>query len=624
KSFKKIRAAVKDFFSGINIGSWSASTKALAAVSGVTVIVLLVTVGVLIYDALSSELKKDVSAAVDETELAEADEAGLTEASPEGLSEVVIEEQLVLDIPTFVSCRVSGESIEKDLTIYIKGNESGKKISGTKFEIKLIDPEDGESLRSYIDNIKGIDEKIAAARADYSFDNPSGEIIDRNDPRVSSRADTISAAANDVDIKKAKDYIELTVGEKLLYEKESAIEQYDMALSGLKGESFIDMDGDGMIYIQSIAAGDYIACFVPVSDYEATEYLTEVNVKDKVEYKKVENIADKTVSAAEAGDVRPVEITPVEATLADTVEYVNASKELVSGGVTRVSPAVLSPATSGSNTGKADYNITSKADSGGILFASDKGDCNNGGAEAIPLASINLGSTAIGVVEGGSTSVTASPDAGVTLISANSSDTSVASAALSGNVISITGIKAGSATITVNGTETITAEEQITGADPSETRVEAVTKTENISATIAVTVSAAASSQNASFTLSADNLALKMGTSGSVTASGTGIAGYTAVSSNTAVATAFVSGSTITINPLAVGSAEITVSGVAATGYGTPVSRTVMVIITAAENKGTGTIVVPANAIVYAKSGINTIVVTPSCTNTSISTVVSS
>ena len=96
-----------------------------------------------------------------------------------------------------------------------------------------------------------------------------------------------------------------------------------MALKDAEGEVYTDEDEDGMIAEKDLKPGDYVACVMYDFDnetiYNPTNYATEVNVKDKVEYKKVENIKDKVKKNVE--DEKPADAAPVEAVLDNTVEY---------------------------------------------------------------------------------------------------------------------------------------------------------------------------------------------------------------------------------------------------------------------------------------------------------------
>ena len=79
-----------------------------------------------------------------------------TEAVPE--PEIITE---VVEVPQFRACSVVGESIEKDLTLYVM-DENRSKIGGTAFQIKLISNANAKLLGEAISAIDAIDEKISA------------------------------------------------------------------------------------------------------------------------------------------------------------------------------------------------------------------------------------------------------------------------------------------------------------------------------------------------------------------------------------------------------------------------------------------------------------------------------
>ena len=70
-------------------------------------------------------------------------------------------------IPEFKNIKISSESLEKDLTIYIT-DENDQTISGENFSVKMLTPEAAEGLQSYIDAIKAVDDQIAEYTADYT------------------------------------------------------------------------------------------------------------------------------------------------------------------------------------------------------------------------------------------------------------------------------------------------------------------------------------------------------------------------------------------------------------------------------------------------------------------------
>ncbi len=286
------------------------------------------------------------------------------------LAETVTE---IVDVPDYVSCAISGDSIEKDLTLYIKGSDN-KKISGEAFEIKLIDPDDADLLADVLAAIDDINERLADDGEDDEEEDDSEEDTSAAIESTTGEGTlTLNTAGEEEETEGSGTqtvYVssltgeELTGQEQLLLEKEEAIQAYAEALLALDGDTYTDSDSDGMIYIQSISDGDYVACLVPSGSYDADSYAVEVNVKEKIEYQAVENIEDKTVSEAAAGDVEEThDDIVVEEVAADTVEYVES--KIVTGTeifVAVKAAALKATASSSVNTATATASSSSDDD----------------------------------------------------------------------------------------------------------------------------------------------------------------------------------------------------------------------------------------------------------------------
>lgn len=225
---------------------------------------------------------------------------------------------LNIETPQFKTCSVVGESMEKDLTLYIKG-EDKKKISGVEFQVKLVKPKEAEKLKEEIAQIEQVNQKLEALSKGETV-----EISEEHKQELTTRLAESVAASDGVE------YVmpELSPETILLMDKQTAVAAYADKLSSLSGEVYTDKDTDGMIHVKSISAGSYVACYMPVQAYDAAEYAVDVNVKDKVEYKAVQTIEDKTVGYKEAGDTQGQEIK-VEAVLVDTVKYIASSTKKV-------------------------------------------------------------------------------------------------------------------------------------------------------------------------------------------------------------------------------------------------------------------------------------------------------
>ena len=310
---------------------------------------------------------------------AEQPEGGLMVAmlNPPTMANVEVYEPTYVEIPNFVGMNLASDSLEKDLTLYFKSAESKARIEGVAFQVKLISPKNESYLTEYLDEIDRINKEIAAAKEDGT-ENDRYEGDDLEAPTASAKeGDTKVAGASHQKLQltaaqvKTEDQIEeqkaeaentisanfdeLTIGEKLLLDKQIAIQSYATALTAVDGKNYVDDDSDGMIYINKIDSGKYVACMVPTGFYDPSQYATEVTVKDKVEYKKVENIKEKVKDASKVKDEKPADAAPQEAKFQDTVEWVESSKTLISGGYTETKPATLAPTVAGENPQTAPF-----------------------------------------------------------------------------------------------------------------------------------------------------------------------------------------------------------------------------------------------------------------------------
>jgi hypothetical protein len=171
--------------------------------------------------------------------------------------------------------------------------------------------------------------------------------------------------------------------------------------------------------------------------------------------------------------------------------------------------------------------------------------------------SLSVASSTATLAKGSSTTVqaTASNFTGTVTFSQKSSSTAVATATVSSSgLVTITGVKGGSATITITATDGTS------------------TKT----ATIAVTVT----SSDPTLTVSSSTASVKTSATTSVTLTASNFSGtptYSVTSSNSTIATGSVSGTTLTISGVAVGSATLTIT---ATSGSDTASTTVAVTVT--------------------------------------------
>jgi GH25 family lysozyme M1 (1,4-beta-N-acetylmuramidase) len=331
-------------------------------------------------------------------------------------------------IPEFVNVKITSESLEKDLTIYIS-DENDNPITGIPFEVKLLTEENAESLQSYVDAIKDIDAQIAEYTKDYDFSTDTeetgseeesdalpvdGEEIDfsKDDSEESedTSEDTTETASNEATVTiptnsfqimqilqdrnaavtvtdENGDVVETQTGDistdplYLLYlDKETAVQAYTVAVNEAEGTVYTDDDMDGVITQTDMEAGDYVLCLVNDLDtevsYEPVTYTTAANVKDKVEFKVQKEITKqiKKDVASEDGQKAAAAEVPVENKLTDTVEYVESKKvENGSGEVKQaeaVAPKSNAKASKATKKGegkvKVTHNVTKKATSHSI------------------------------------------------------------------------------------------------------------------------------------------------------------------------------------------------------------------------------------------------------------------
>lgn len=310
------------------IAAWSMKTKIIVSISSLVVVAGATTGGVVLYQQLN---KPQPVIAEEDTETEAIEVAQNTE-----------EKRMDISIPSFMTCNVVGESVEKDLTLYLKGADDNK-IAGVPFQIKLVKPEDAATLQNTLNVISDVNSKIAALAAGETVDitgtvtevvtteedtqkTESTEKKDIKEKDSEKKETETKDSVKDLEEAEKEAIAALAPQEQLLVAKRKAIESYNTVLASVNGNAYTDDDTDGMIYINDIDPGDYIACYVPTSDYDAASYITQVNVKEKVEYKKVENIKEKKEEYTAAAEVAPP-VVQVESVMSDTVEFVQAKEE---------------------------------------------------------------------------------------------------------------------------------------------------------------------------------------------------------------------------------------------------------------------------------------------------------
>jgi GH25 family lysozyme M1 (1,4-beta-N-acetylmuramidase) len=279
-----------------------------------------ITAGIVLHNRQASTTKQ-MSAKAETAEKKEKTEEKAEELKP-------VEVQAVqVTVPSFQEVTVATSSIQKDLNVYFN-NSSGKKISGVNFKVKLIDPKKYKSIQAYNDAISLDNAKIAKANSL----NLSGQLYSdalqqqiNNAVKDSSGDDAATKDLSSGNHVNAATGNPLTLGDALQIEKNNDIAAYNQALSKVKGDTYEDKDKDGLIYLNSINAGDYKACFVPVDGYSAQQYSSDANVKEEIVYQPVANVEQKV--EVNVPDPQPKVETPVEAEIKDSVSHVDSSKK---------------------------------------------------------------------------------------------------------------------------------------------------------------------------------------------------------------------------------------------------------------------------------------------------------
>ena len=265
-----------------------------------------------------------------------------------------------VDVPTFSDFTVSSDSLEKDLNLYVT-DVSGNKVTGVPFQFKLLSPSDAKQLSSSVDTVTRDNQKLAAADAaglsDQAYTKDTAAQLDaawtQNNadfaaslPETDGSTETEIASSSHVN---AATGSPLTVKETLLVQKNNDIASYGEALSKLDGKLLSDDDQDGMIYADGLDAGDYTVCFVPLEGYAATNDTSSVTVKDKVEYKPVANIKNKVEKSVP--DPQPQEDVPTEASLSNTVAFVDSRTDQSTDFSNSTAPQVLAASCTRTSTG---------------------------------------------------------------------------------------------------------------------------------------------------------------------------------------------------------------------------------------------------------------------------------
>ena len=335
----------------------------------------------------------------DRAELPQAEEpAEIIDDSSKPVAVKAVTKKEIVAVPSFQTVSLSGESMEKDLKIYFTPDEkSDSRIKGVPFSIKLISSKSEAGLEDALTAIK-IDQKAisnasetGAAEKPYD-ENTFKEILStarfdvtgkaeeatKNNTKDTSEStkgtsdkksgETVSVEAESAtDSSENKTLTELTkedgtkvtILDELNVQLEMDIQAYATAITAVKGATYTDEDNDGLIYLNKLKAGDVTVAYIPTDatkDYAAVSYLNKMTVKGKLEYKKVDVAKEIDTSAPDVAAPDRV----VEATLKDTVEYVESSTKkearYVEAGVANAPQA-------GSASGSAVVTLSVKSSS---------------------------------------------------------------------------------------------------------------------------------------------------------------------------------------------------------------------------------------------------------------------
>ena len=298
--------------------------------------------------------------------------------TPEEVEVEVVEENQVeqeaAELPDFKSVKITSDSLEKDITIYIS-DVNDEVITGTAFSVKLVKPEDAESLSEYVSAIQSLNQQIAALTGANCLD--TGAATEETSDEDTSDEDTEEAEATTEVVEANTSPVEVTITDEngdevdtytpvittdspiyqLYCDKEVAVQAYAIALNDIAGDVYTDDDMDGIITQSDMEAGDYVACLMYTDDvlYDPVTYETEVNVKDKVEYKVVSEITKKVEADKPSEDGQKAVTVTQEATLKDTVEYVESSKSS-KGSTVKSTTKVKVPTATNAKSSKATKN----------------------------------------------------------------------------------------------------------------------------------------------------------------------------------------------------------------------------------------------------------------------------
>ena len=423
---------MKNFFANIGktIAAWTKEQKIIAAIVAVAGVSVLTVSGVLIYKNVHTE----PVAQVVNTEMPVVVEAAEAEAETET---EIKDDNVVVSIPEYKTLGISTDSMEKDLNIYFT-DANNKKISGQNFSVKMVSTKQAAGLSDIVTKITDLDAQIEACDKSEETNNTN------NDTKTGTKASAsnVKSSGNTGDTKSveaagsvSETEIEETAGglstdefatlseyEQLMLKKIDAIEEYKAAVEKLDGKVLVDDDADGMIYAKDLESGDFVLCYIPTETYDPADYTVKTTVKDKLEYKAVENIEQKTVAYDASQDTNAAGVVQ-EAPKTNTVDYVNSSTSTEYQETTNVSTVNASVSTD-MNTQEVQYQMSSSDPTQGstetgtttntmILSVPKSAELYSGNADSnhvTSTAAVTGGTITSAVSSSASVTVTLNPD----------------------------------------------------------------------------------------------------------------------------------------------------------------------------------------------------------------------
>ncbi len=137
---------------------------------------------------------------------------------------------------------------------------------------------------------------------------------------------------------------------------------FEVTLTSSKGKQLVlvDEDMDGIIYADNINPGKFDAIITSTDKYKFPTTAQQITVKDKVEYVVI-NVQDEVKSEAQvnvaAEDTQKADASKEEVKLTDTVEWVESTKNLISGteGYLPVDKTTIQDPSASSRLGRSIY-----------------------------------------------------------------------------------------------------------------------------------------------------------------------------------------------------------------------------------------------------------------------------